>query len=276
MLYTRLKFLAIALALTGCSTAAEPGAAQDASPDSEAESISCSTPVSSLPSPINARALAFCQADALGKIAGYVQEDAVDGKLVSRSRVNINPLAVEIEAFDQTDTPDTAGEEDADTDAQPAAAGTNKAGSATASSSQKAILVQGNTYVQRDGKWVQATTDSDDENLAYQATMPLRFEALLNPHLRAAGTDPELYYEVTGTDTVDGTPVTVLSAQLVRAGSEDSQGADESRLYIRDDYLVLKSESTYDVSGHKQVSTSTLMQVDQPQDIANPRFEDAG
>lgn len=221
--------------LAGCSPS-EPDAAE------QPARVSCSVPLSSQPELLDAPSLAFCQAEALGKIAGYVQEDAVDGEVISRSRVNINPLEVEISSLDS-------------------------AGKVTS----RAILVEGNTFVQREGKWVQAMADSSDENLAYQATMPVRFEALLNPQLRASGTDPNLRYTVSGTDTVNGQPVTVLKWQL-----DSEADTMESRLYIRDDYLVMKSESVYTDPGREHTRTSTLVEVDVPQDIANPRFEDAG
>ncbi|QOR47777.1 hypothetical protein INS90_00215 [Trueperella pecoris] len=230
---------ALTLTLGACSNQAE-AIPSETSPASASVPDHCSDPLAGKPAKINARELAFCQAEALGKIAGYVQEDTLDGTLSSRSRVNMDPLAVEIQSFSQSGDP-----------------------------IGRVILVSGNTFVEREGSWIQAKADSDDDALAYQATLPKRFEALLNPHVRAAGTDPSLEYSVVGTETIDSTPVTVLSLEV----TNDSDRL-VSKLYIRDDYVVLQSESTYTVNGTQRVRGSKVSEIDQPQDIINPRFED--
>lgn len=162
--------------------------------------------------------------------------------LASTSRVNIDPLAVEIQSYTDSGEPGA-----------------------------RAILIRGNTFVEREGKWVQATTESDDGTMAYQATMPMRFEALLNPELRAAGTNPDLTYEVIGHEEIDGENVTVLSLQLT--GDADGGDTRESRLYVRDDYVVVQSESEFRVNGSSQVRATVLTTIDESQEIINPRFE---
>lgn len=226
---------ALTAILTACGSDVATGpSATDAAVDH------CTDPLKNSPTTVNARELAFCQAEALGKLAGYVQEDTVDGQLATRSRANLDPLAVEIESF--------GGDGDA---------------------AGRVILVSGNTFVQRDGSWVQATSDSTDETLAFQSTLPGRYEALLNPNVRAAGTDPTLEYKVAGSDVVDGTPVTVLTLTV-----SDDADTLVSTLFIRDDYVVIRSESEYTVNGKESTRTATLTAVDEPQDIINPRFED--
>ncbi len=237
------KFVAslgvLALALVGCANGTnEPEAAEPSSSTPVVDH--CTDPLAGNPSEVNAQELAFCQAEALGKIAGWVQEDTIDDRLSSLSRVNIDPLAVEIQSFN-----DSGG------------------------GGPRAILIRGNTFVQRNGKWVQATTESDDETMAYQATMPMRFEALLNPNIRAAGTNPNLTYTVIGHETVNGEPVTVLSLEI------DSEAGDtrESLVYIREDYVVVRTESRFRVNGADQTRATELTTIDEPQDIINPRFE---
>ncbi|AZR07108.1 hypothetical protein EBQ10_07240 [Trueperella pyogenes] len=229
---------AIALVLL----AACGGDAAPASPESSEEAAvdHCSDPLKTNSASINARELAFCQAEALGRLAGYVQEETVDGHLVKRSRANIRPLALEIESFSTKGAP--AG---------------------------RVILVKGNTFVQREDSWVQATADSSDETLAYQATLPARYEALLNPHMRAARTDPTFEYTVTGTTVINNTPVKVLTLTVA-----DDSDSFVSTLFIREDYVVLRSESVYTVAGKKSTRAAVLTAVNEPQDIINPRFED--
>lgn len=230
---------ALSLALTACADAEDEVAAE---PSETAVVDHCTYPLAGQPTQVNAQELAYCQAEALGTIAGWVQEDTVDGELASISRVNIDPLAVEIQAYAASGEP-----------------------------GPRAILVRGNTFLERDGQWIQTTTDSEDETMAYQATMPMRFEALLNPAIRAAGTNPDLTYNVLGREEIDGERVTVLS---LRISSEAEDGdTRESRLYIRDDYVVVQSETTFYVNGTGQVRASVLTTIDEPQEIINPRFE---
>lgn len=229
---------ALAVALTGCGGEPSEAASEE---DSAAIVDHCTNPLANSPTTVNAQELAFCQAEALGKIAGWVQEETLNGTLTSVSRVNIDPLAVEIQPYTQSGSPGS-----------------------------RAILVHGNTFVERDGHWVQATIDSDDDALAYQATLPMRFEALLNADIRAAGTDPTLSYQVLGRQTVNGHEVTVLSLELTDAEGDDRR---TSKLYVRDDYTVVQSESSFRVNGSNQVRASTLTVIDEPQDIINPRFE---
>lgn len=232
---------ALALLLAGCSNEdVESTATSPADPPTAVDH--CTDPLAGNPTDVNAQELAFCQAEGLTKIAGWIQEDAIDGTLASRSRVNIDPLAAEIQSYTMSGVP-----------------------------GPRAILIRGNTFVERDGQWVQATTDSNDETLAYQATMPMRFEALLNPKLRAAGTNPDLTYSVIARETLNGEDVTVLSMQL----STDAETNDtrESRLYVRDDYVVVHSESTFRINGSNQIRTTVLTTIDEPQEIINPRFE---
>lgn len=231
---------ALALLLAGCSETAESDAETTGSAPATIDH--CTDPLAGDPTDVNAQELAFCQAEALGKISGWVQEDTVDGMLASTSRVNIDPLAVEIQSYTDSGEPGA-----------------------------RAILIRGNTFVEREGKWVQATTESDDGTMAYQATMPMRFEALLNPELRAAGTNPDLTYEVIGHEEIDGENVTVLSLQLT--GDADGGDTRESRLYVRDDYVVVQSESEFRVNGSSQVRATVLTTIDESQEIINPRFE---
>ncbi|VEI13394.1 hypothetical protein [Trueperella bialowiezensis] len=232
---------AIAIAAGGCSSG-EPAGAASGSPAAARSVDHCTNPLDGNPQTVNAQELAFCQAEALGKISGWVQEDTVDGTLTSTSRVNIDPLAVEIQPYDAAGTPGS-----------------------------RAILIRGNTFVEKGGRWIQATKNSDDDALAYQATMPMRFEALLNADIRAAGTDPNLTYDVVGHETLNGQEVTVLKMQV----ASDSPSGDSltSKLYIRDDYVVVHSESTFQVDGSEHVRAATLTTIDEPQEIINPRFE---
>lgn len=234
------RFVACMGALTAILTACGGDVAADPTTEPSTAVDHCTDPLKNATATVNARELAFCQAEALGKLAGYVQEDTVNGKLATRSRANMDPLAVEIESFDR------GGKE-----------------------SGRVILVGGNTFVLRDDAWVQATSDSSDETLAFQSTLPVRYEALLNPKARAAGTDPALEYKVVGSDVVDGTPVTVLTLTV-----NDDADKLVSKLFIRDDYVVIRSESEYTVNGKESTRTATLTAVDEPQDIINPRFED--
>lgn len=232
---------ALALALAACGDGVGLSAQPGSTPSAHASVPDhCTDPLKGNPSTVNARELAFCQAEALGKLAGYVQEDTVDGVLSSRSRANMRPLGVEIESFDSSGKP-----------------------------TGRAILVRGNTFIQREGKWIQASPDSKDEAVVAQASLPMRYEALLNPKICAAGTDSKLNYTVLGSDVVDGTPVKVLSLTV-----DNEPDSLVSKLYIRDDYVVIRSESTYTINGRQRLRTSQLTTIDQPQDIINPRFED--
>ena len=232
---------ALALLLAGCANG-DVESATESPADPPAVVDHCTDPLAGDPTDVNAQELAFCQAEGLTKIAGWIQEDTIDGTLASRSRVNIDPLAAEIQSYTMSGIP-----------------------------GPRAILVRGNTFVERDGQWVQATTDSNDETMAYQATMPMRFEALLNPELRAAGTNPDLTYDVIGHETIDGDAVTLLSLQL--SDDAETSNARESRLYVRDDYVVVHTETTFRVNGSNQVRATVLTTIDEPQKIINPRFE---
>lgn len=180
----------VALLSTGCATqgATSPSTSSigtspvSAERSAEPAITSCSDPLAGDPPSVNARELAFCQTEAVGKLAGYVQEDTINGDVVSTSRVNLKPLAVEIKSNDGSD-----------------------------GNGSWVILVAGKAYVNLLGKWYEARADSEDETLQYQSSFPSRFEALLNPQMRAMATDPSLEYTVVGRDTINGDSVRVLS-----------------------------------------------------------------
>ncbi|MFP7697238.1 hypothetical protein [Trueperella sp. LYQ143] len=201
-------------------------------------SASTSNPLTGNPTEVNARTLAYCQALALRNITGYIQEDTLDGQLVSRSRVNTHPLSAEIESFD--------------------AAGKRV---------NHSVLNQNTIFVQHGTSWVQASVDSPDKNLAYQATIPARFETLLNPSVRASGTDPALTYRVTGKKTVNGQ--TIFTLTLSRSNDDDIPDSDV-HLVIRSDCLVLRAESSYNIDGVDHTRVSTTRDIDIPQYIEMP------
>lgn len=243
----RLASFAVALCsasilLAGCGTQGATSPATESSPSpAEPAVTSCSDPLAGDPTTVNARELAFCQTEAVGNLAGYVQEDTINGKIVSTSRVNLDPLAVEIKSN----------------------AGSNGDGSWV-------ILVAGKAYVNLLGKWYEARADSDDETLQYQSSFPSRFEALLNPEMRAMATDPELEYAVEGRETVNGHDVRVLSLTV----NEGTEQEATSTVYIRDDYVVVRSQTEQEIDGHTQLRVSDTTHLDEAQEIINPMYRD--
>lgn len=234
----------LTLSLAGCGDSAPEEPDGPASGTTIAVPESCVDPLAGNPETVNARELAFCEAEAIADIEGYVQMDYFDGRHVSTSRVNINPLAVEIRS-----DPDSEN-------------------------GNWVILVAGKAYVHQEGNWVEARRDSDDEHLAYQSTLPDRFEALLNPNIRAAGTDATLEYTVVGNETVNGYETTVLSL-LADDGSTSGQVV-ENRVYVRDDYVVVRSQTTSEAAGTKHVRLSSVKDIDEPQEIVNPLYGESG
>lgn len=222
------------LTLAGCSGTSS--SAPTPTPDE-----TCTHPLEGESTSVNARELAFCEAESIGKIEGYVQEDYLNDQLVSTSRVNIKPLAVEIKT-----QPEDSG--------------------------QWMILVAGKAYSHINNDWVEARPDSDSAELQAAAGLPDRFEALLNPKIRAAGTDKTLTYTVDGTEEVNGVDTTKLVLEL-----DDPQNPDvhyTNHKWISANYIVMKSMTvTSSTTGDSTTSRmSILTTVDKPQDIPNPLF----
>lgn len=234
------KFGALGLVLLAAGCGSETGgAAPDSEPTTTATTITdCSDPLGSGAERVNAQELAFCQAEGIIGLAGYVQTDYIDGSVVSTSRVNMDPLAVEIKGAAQGDMAGTW-----------------------------VILVANKTYVNADGQWVQARADSDDENLQYQSSFPQRFAALLNPEMRAMAVDPTFEYDVIGTETVDGEETTVLSMNYELEGATAN-----NRVYVRDDYVTVLTTTIIERDGEQTVRESRVSEIDQPQEIINPLF----
>ncbi|MDO5025257.1 MAG: hypothetical protein Q4E03_01910 [Trueperella sp.] len=234
----------LALGISGCSLdSSQTDKPADSANATDPVPTKCKNPLGRKQSLISARELAFCEAEALGKLAGYVQTDTINGTVVSVSRVNIDPLMVEITSEPNSDNPGS-----------------------------QVILANGAAYLkQPDGSWVQARPDSKEADVAYQATLPKRFEALMNPNLRAAGTSPNLVYTLGEAAKIGGDTVFVLEAEI-DDGSESGRKM-LSRIYVRPDYLVLRSETESTISGRSTVRVSELTGIDEPQRIINPRFE---
>ncbi|MFY9262743.1 MAG: hypothetical protein GX483_07930 [Actinomycetaceae bacterium] len=232
---------AVLLLLAGCASEEEDSATASASTEPSVIDY-CTDPLAGNPETVSAQELAFCQAEAVGTIAGYVQEDYYDDVLVSTSRVNIDPLAVEIKGTSGTETEDGSW----------------------------IILVVGKTFVNVDGHWIEAHANSDDEVLQYQATFPQRFEAMLNPHLRALATNADLQYDVVGTEVVSGYETTVLSLTV----EDPETGAmSVNQVYVRDDYITVLSETTTtSETGEQHTRKALLTEIDVAQEIVNPMY----
>lgn len=195
---------------------------------------------------INGRELMFCQSEALGKIDGYVltrvQGEGAEAFVTNTSRVNIDPLAVEIVA------PGTAGAD------------------------ATVVLIGGRTYVKMpmDDNFVEVTENTTDESLVQFAQLPSTFVTLLNPKLRAAGTSPTLMFTVVGTDKVDGVDVTVVEAILTE-GSTFATQTD----YIDSRYLpiksVLKVAATKEPDKILVNATTSMTEIDKSQHIVDPQ-----
>lgn len=234
----------LVVSTASCSLNSEPDTETTKSNNADAPvPTECRNPLGRKQSLISARELAFCEAEALGKLAGYVQTDTVNGTAVSISRVNIDPLMVEI-----------VSEPNAE------------------STGSRVILANGATYIeQSNGSWIQARPDSKDSSVAYQASMPKRFEALMNPNLRAAGTSPNLVYTLEHVTEIGQDTVFVLEA-VIDKGVESGRKMI-SRIYVRPDYIVVRSETESIVSGRSTVRKAELTEIGNPQKILNPRFE---
>lgn len=231
--------LGLALLAAGCSTQDEGASAQEQTPSIEGAPVTeCSDPLGSGATQVNAQELAFCQGAGVVNLAGYVQSDYIDGELVSTSRVNIDPLAVEIKGASGGDMDGTW-----------------------------VILVANKTYVNVEGEWIQARADSDDENLQVQSSLPERFAALLNPEMRAMAVDPTFVYDVVGTEVIDGEETTVLSLTYELDGANAN-----NRVYVRDDYVTVLTTTVIDRDGEQTVRESRVSDINQPQEIMNPLY----
>lgn len=258
--------LAVAL-LAGCGgnggTAENGDAGKGAASEKAAVPKECSDPLAKAQAAgkdtLNAREVAFCMSEALGKLAGWQQENLdANGKPSATAKVNVRPLAAEITAKDAKTGKDL-----------------------------QVVLVEGTTFINRDGKWEEANALAHDSDMVAFAALPRSFEALLNSQLRAAGVDPTLEYKVTGKEEIAGTPVYVLELPLSgekennpsapssekaapeKADPNKAAPARRSRLFMRADYVVVRTENYVDDT---LVNSVVLTEIDKAQHIINPRY----
>ena len=182
----------------------------------------------------NARELAICTTEALGKLAGYQEQTSVEGKIQQESRVNVHPLRADI------------------TISHP-----------QAGSPEEIVMIEEFVFVKIDGQWLEATEDSENSAVRAALNLPKSLQTQFNPHLRAAGTDDSIVYSATGTDTILDTPVLILEAPITA-----EEGTYISRYYLDADYQLLRSEAVAQ-SGDVQSATS-ITELDEPQTISNP------
>lgn len=229
----------LCLSLSSCAHRAHKGQDTDLSAHAPAVPDKCTDPLSRGGKRISAREISFCLAESLGKIKGWTQEDyGPGGKPVSKAAVNVRPLAVKIDTKANAPLPNT-----------------------------EIILIEGKTFIRQNGTWKEADADSADKNYALISRMPRYFETMLNPKLRAAGTDPQQTYSIEGKTTLLGREVTKISAE-----NRDPQGripARTFRFYVTKDYLTLKSEILQD---GKIISSSVVTAVDRYQQIRRPKI----
>ncbi|MCI6574694.1 MAG: hypothetical protein PT944_01595 [Actinomycetaceae bacterium] len=182
---------------------------------------------------VSAPDLAICTAEALGQLKGYQEETMKNGKIHSHSRVNINPLKVDM----VIDEP-------------------------LSGQFEQVILIEGFAFAKVNGTWIQATEDADDPAIRSLLNLPQSFQTQFNPRLRAAGTDSSIRYTVVGTDTVLGQPVIVMEATIANKAESYT-----SRYYLNKNYVLLRSDA---VSSAGTTTTSRLTEIDVPQTITNP------
>ena len=195
---------------------------------------------------VSGREFAFCQAEALTKLEGYVltrvQTDDKAEEFTSVTRVQVDPLEVEI-----TSEEDSGG-------------------------TSSVVIVDGKAYIKlaTDKEYAEVPADTTDQKLTYFANLPSTWEKNLNPKLAAEETDPDLILTVLGTDKVDDVDVTVFEFEL-----DHGTAITRRTFYVDSRFLTLKSELTFADSDEPDkllLKTSSIMsEIDQPQDIADPR-----
>lgn len=182
---------------------------------------------------VDAKTLAYCTTEAIGKLDGYREKQLLNGDEISSSRININPLRVHI------------------TRAHP-----------EAGDIEEVIMVESFTFAKIDGKWIEATEDNPKPAVKALLNLPKSFQTQFNPKLRAAGTSDSVVYSVEGTDTVLNQPVLILSAVIT-----NNLETFTSKYFINSDYLVLRSQI---IRTDGKVTTSEMTAIGDREDITNP------
>ena len=209
---------------------------------------------------VNAQELSRCAANALGAISGYQERTIENGEVQSTSRVNVNPLSLDMSI------------------AHPAAG-----------SPEELIFLAGFSFAKIDGKWIELTKDNPDPAIASLLELREGLQIQFNPELRAAGTDASLEYQLVGADEILGEPVIVLEAELPTA---DGGSSATSRYFLTKDYLILRStlssgdgdasggeagDAEAGSAGGMQQSierVSEFTEIGVPQEIKNPMLAD--
>ena len=253
--------LALSLGLTACSSDDDattgPSGASTSSPTDGTKAASmaatdvpteCTDPLANAKpgDVIDGREFAFCQAEALAKLEGYlltrVTVDYDSQEFTTTNRVQVDPLVVEIDA------PQISG------------------------GAARVVVIEGKAYVKlpTDREYAEVPEDTTDKELAYFAKLPSIWEKTFDPKLAAEETEPGLTYTVVRTDKVDDVDVTVLESRTI-----DGTAASKKIVYVDSRFLTLTSVFTVTRSSEPDKVvleiSSFMSEINAPQQITDPR-----
>lgn len=195
----------------------------------------CSDPLADIPTDgsatIPVREVSFCTVEAVSQTSGYVMETDTDGQ-VTEIRYNQEPFMVE------ATYPDGLVIRGADTEA----------------------------WFAYDGQDFQRADPASQDFTEAQAAFMADSYRPQDPAIVVAATPADLMFTVTGTDTIDGHDVIVLT------GTDNTDGVtSEIKQFVDKDYVTRRAEISMSGDGITVSSITTILEWDTPQEIELPK-----